>query len=347
MLLPLPESAKYVHDAHALAPADVDSLVAAGRVALGGDRTGAAARVAAVGRSRARALRDEATPLDVAVVTRVRARLLGLLGRSPSLARRSELGATLATLSLAAHEVSARAEQHLASRALRLERLVEIDAPQMILDAEVNYLLEALLALDRLDHGERTAARDAIEDGEAHVSVQDAIVLCARRTMSLGLHSRTYDAVMDFLEPKPKRRARPPFLWELAPGEPMLPLPDLSEPPAALFERAVLARGVWDEAVERQTLEEELRAFREWRRCDEPGALAALLREACNALAGITTRERRRLSRDIPCAFEDLVPCDDFVSVLAGVLDACARSADLADREGLVLLSRVDRSLAW
>lgn len=345
MLLPLPDGAKYLHDAHALAAADVDVLVSAGRDALAGDHARAGARVADLGGTRERSMRDEPTALDVPVVKKLRERLLAVLAGPAPLTRRADLGAAVGALSLRAREVSAPAERHLVSRTLRLERLLEVDAPALVVDVEVGYVLDAIDALDRFDHDARAAARDGLEDG-AHVSVEDAIVARARHDMSLGAHSQTYDAVVDFLEPKPKR-LRPPFLWELAPGEPMLALPDLAEPPAALFERAVLARGVWDEAVERQALEDDLRAYREWRRCDEPGALAGLLRDAREALAGLTARERRRISAEVRGAFDELVPCDDFVSVLADVLDGCARRADAAGTEGLVVLARVSRSLAW
>jgi hypothetical protein len=325
MIEPVPSAAKSPYQAFALRSADANDARRIAMLHVAGDAAWRTAMVAWVASPRER-LPDHhrLTALDPClgrVVERLRAHALaaGEDGEPLALA--------LAGWSDAAGEVFARAEDAAMSRALRTERLLELDVPAIILENELDALARAIAGL-RVPPAPEPVPHE--EDVRELFDVPDAIVHHARYDLSLGLHSETL-RVLEHVERKLGRDLAD-LAARLTGGDTLVPFPALDtahQAAAADAERMLLAR------------------LRFWKLGPEPEELAEVATELADRLAKVTPAVRAKSTRELDVDTHRDLAGGDFVRSAEMHLRTIAQDAATASREGLVVLSEMSRSLAY
>ena len=307
MLKAQPAAARYVHEAHAITRAQLEALEAAGALAVAGEHEGARSLLA---KMETHASPDRVTPLDVVVVSEAR-----------TLAKDALTGTSFAhaipaleSLSLVPRDVSERAEMRFVGRALRLKTLLRVDAPSIIIENELALLQAAMLRLDSLQSSADPDDDPFLPDDEIG-RFSDA-----RFALSLGAFAGVIDAVADF-----HREERPADGSEVfALGGPLL-----------------------------ESLDEGVEAHRMWRDWMVMEGLEGLdnVRETIGVLRAdlleVPLEMREQLVDSTDCALAPLVTCEDWIPELDARLVALEDDLASALQEGLVIVSRVKRDLAY
>jgi hypothetical protein len=306
MLEAVPSRAAYLHDAFALAPPELQRA------------REIAARAAGQGWASARASLFEwaAAPAQPAPVVRTQldptwprlaAGLEAAARRAPSRLR-ARLRAAHAAFAAAPREVAIDAEAQAAWAAARLARMIEERAPRLLLDAELDILEDALAGLDS------GLARD---DDQGGAWLGDILRRVARYDLSLGPRTETLALLS-------------------GPGGPLG-----SEPMESLRGSTPLAR--WPRAGTDDfdaILGLAADDLRHWRQGPPPVQFAA----ACSALALSVARTPRplrvRIASQLDADDEPALAGRDYVASLAQHLERLSERATLAEREGLVVVSR-------
>jgi hypothetical protein len=342
-----------MHEAYALPPRSVDALTRVVACRLDDDFEGLA-RVAqalpeGVGPPRR-------TPLDVRALRAVRRRVIGAL-RSfaaaearlpPAKSKRSrsrtpidpappEADVVLARLSLAPRDVSADAERALVHRSMRLARLVELDAPAVIVANEAEMIASAIDALDAI------AVRAVPAEGP--LASRELVTFAEDRSvaLSLGAWGTLLEHLIDLFADTGRDPSVVPHPCDLALGRPLVALPDFAHPTDRMLERALAERGEWAEDVERSAFVGRYGDWVDWHVSDGREACARLdtLRAV---LASLTEKDRRRLARDVPSDGATRKP-RDWIPLLDAQLARCIRDHEKAYAKGYLIVSRAERSL--
>lgn len=333
MLATRPAVARYVHEAHAITRLQLEALEAAAACVLRGSFDDACARLATAPKSRGR---DHTTPLDVVAVAASRAQAIEALRGTPHAVAIPAIEA----LSLAPRDVSDWAETVFVRRTARLRRLLELEAPESIIATEIELLEGAMRRLDSLEPSVDEAESGFLPDDEIRCFSD------TRFDLSLGSLTAVVDAVADF-----HRERRPADGSEvLALGGPLLEI-DFSAPPQALLERALEARGVWDEGEERASAAQQPHGpWLDWMVVDDASNIPAL-RDVLRALRAdaleVPPEVRTDFASSIEPDFAPFITCEDWIPVLdsrlAGIEDDFVRALE----SGLVVLSRVQRDSSF
>ncbi|MBN8610023.1 MAG: hypothetical protein J0L92_05535 [Deltaproteobacteria bacterium] len=333
MLRLQPAVARYTHEAHAITRAALEALEAAGARVLEEAYREASALLSRVP---SRSARDSTTPLDVVAATACRARALEALRGTSHAAAIADLEA----LSLDPRDVSAWAETVFVRRTMRLQRLLQLEAPEPIVESELELLRQAMRRLDTLVPNERDEEDRFLPDEEI-VRFSDP-----RFDLSLGSWTAVLDAVADF-----HRESRPADGSEvLALGGPLLAI-DFASPPPALLERAFRERGVYDADEERAlAYGAPWGPWLEWSVLDGAEGLEDL-RDTLRALRGdlrdVPAAFRDELVSSIECDHAPFVTCDDWIPALEARLTQLEHDVGAASEAGLVVLSAVRRDLSY
>lgn len=334
MLRLQPAVARYTHEAHAITRAALEALEAAGALILK-EAYGEAS--ALLSRIPSRAARDSTTPLDVVAATACRARAIDALNRTSHAAAIADLEA----LSLAPRDVSEWAETVFVRRTMRLQRLLQLEAPELIVESELELLRQAMRRLDTLVPNERDEEGDRFLPDEEIVRLTDP-----RFDLSLGPWTAVLDAVAEF-----HREARPADGSEvLALGRPLLAI-DFANPPPALLERALRERGLYDADEERALVYgAPWGPWLEWSVLDGADGLEDV-RDTLRALAGdlrdVPAAFRDELVSSIECDHAPFVTCDDWIPALEARLSQLEHDVVAASEAGLVVLSVVRRDVSY
>ena len=279
---------------------------------------------------------DRTTRLDVVAVAQARdLAIRALTGTAYAGANDFE------SLSLIPREVSERAETIFVGRALRLERLLRNDAPGMMIENEIDVLCEEKKRLDSLE-------LTPYSGDDRYVPDDDIERFSDRRfALSLGTFTAVIDAVADF-----HREERPADGSEVfALGGPLVePAIDFENPPSDLFERAIQEHGVWDAQAERERWESTHRAWLEWMVLEGTESIPAV-REMIGVLRAdlleVPHDLREQFVERFDCSLAPVITCEDWIPLLDERLVAFESDLSSALEEGLVILSRVKRSLAY
>lgn len=296
MLRPEP-SGPQRHWAFALRPSARDeALQLAERVAREGPRAASAAVGAWLGAA-PRVSHDRETPLDPRVDAVLRS--LRALPLHPEIAARRD--AVLGTWDPRSRPVWRGAEASLMNAAIRLSRLLELQAPALIVERELDALERELSALD----GPPPAAWAGPDtDPGPFVELPHAIALHAQADLSLG----PLACVLRSL-----RRAHD----GLAPGEP-------------------LAKAEARDGEEGEVLARLL----SWR-VARPEALAGAATALAGALSAVGAGPRARTTKAFDRRAPPALRGDDYVAATEARLREIAADAAQAEREGLTLFSAV------
>ncbi len=332
MLKAQPEVARYLHEAHAITRAQLEALEAAGALVVAGAHSAANALL----EQAPGAGLDRTTPLDVVALSRARKQVIQALTGTPYAAAIADFDA----LSLAQREVSEWAETVFVRRVTRLVRLVELDAPTSIMESEIELLRETMVRLDSLEARPNTDEPRFLPDEEI------ARFSDARFALSLGTFTAVLDDVAEF-----HREERPADGSEVfALGGPLLEI-DFANPPKALLERAIEQRGVWDEQEERACAPQQPYCpWLEWmvlEDADDIDVVREIIGVMRADLLEVPHELRAELVSSIACEFAPLVTCEDWIPELDARLVAFEDDLVSALEEGLVILSRVKRNLAY
>lgn len=321
MLEPEPSVAKYPHQAFALTPADADEARRIAHLHL--TDLEAARRELTLWFERAAPPPPDlrTTPLDPRlgrVIERLRA-----VTQSES-AYADDVARAIAAWDGRAREVNAVAENTVMNAALRTERLLELDAPAIILEGDLR-ALEA--ALPRLDTPVAPSHPNPPDDSYEVLRLLDGIFRSARYDLSLGLHSQTLRVLED--EAEADFGADP--VGDLMGGEPLVPFALLS---ARAEEASVGERITFD----------HLRFFR-----DGPDALrlAEVAEELADRLAGTTAAVRARVTEQLDDDVHRDLLGGDYVASAEARLRRMALDARAASKEGLQILSERSRNIAY
>lgn len=333
MLKAQPEVARYLHEAHVITRAQLEALEAAGALVIQGAYAEANALLE---KTSAAESRDRETRLDVVALSRARKQVIDALAGTDHATAVVHFEA----LSLAHRHVSEWAETVFVRRAMRLVRLVELDAPASIIESEIELLRETMERLDSLE------ARSDLDEPRFLPDEEIARFSDARFALSLGTFTAVLDDVAEF-----HREERPADGSEVfALGGPLLEI-DFANPPKALLERAVEERGVWDEQEERACAPQQpYGAWLDWMVLEDAEDID-VVREIIGVMRAdlleVPHEMRAELVSSIACEFAPLVTCEDWIPELDARLVAFEDNLIRALEEGLVILSRVQRNLAY
>jgi hypothetical protein len=333
MLKAQPEVARYLHEAHVITRAQLEALEAAGKLVVGGSYKDANALLA---QTAADVSQDRSTPLDVVAMSFARKQAIRALRGTAHAAAIAHFEA----LSLAHREVSAWAETVFVRRAMRLVRLLELDAPASVIESEIELLRETTVRLDSLEPRNDPGEPRFLPDEEI------ARFSDARFALSLGTFTAVIDEVAEF-----HQEERPADGSEVfALGGPLLEI-DFANPPSALLERAIAERGVWDEGEERASAPQQpYGAWLDWMVLEDVADID-VVREILGVMRAdlleVPHEFREELASSIACEFAPLVTCEDWIPLLDARLVAFEDDLISALEEGLVILSRVRRNLAY
>jgi hypothetical protein len=308
MLVPTPAAAKCPHQAFALTPPAVEE---ARRLARKVVDDGALAATPAIGAwlgSAAPARHDRRTALDP--------RVAAAMARVASMTLPEGDAGTLREAALAAwsptpRDVWREAERSVVYCVLRLERLVALDAPSIIVESELAALQRAV---PRLDGEARVLGAAPEDDPGGLVELRYAIVHHARFDLSLGTHTETLRAVRGN-----ERSAEGPAL---SAGEPLVP------------SAALEARHDGADEHERRLLD-NLRFWKIGSAMD----LAEVASELADGLAEIPARARAKAARALDKDEARSLRGGDYVAAAEARLREIADDARAAARDGLVVLS--------
>lgn len=317
MLEAAPRAAKFPHQAFALAP---EAVAEAERLARRVAEEGALAASPAIG-----AWLSSAPPISHDRRTSLDPRIDGLVVRLRAAKLWEETAEkrdqAIAAWSAAPRDVWRTPERTAAHRVLRALRLIELDAPAIILEAELDGLAAAIAALDGPPPSVWSGPE---EDPGPIVELRHAVPRHARHDLSFGTHTETFRA----LQTK-KRFAEEPQ-HELSSGEPLVPF-------ATLEARAKIAGD-----GERFVLDN----LRFWK-VAPASVLAEVATELADRLAEIPARARGKANRDLDVdEAADLRGGDYVVSAEARLREIAADAAE-AEREGLQVVSEMSRDPAF
>lgn len=321
MIEPIPSSAKYPYVAYALRPEDAAEARRVAALHVAGDAAWRATLVGWLARPREMRADLRRTPLDprlARVVERLRARATAAGEDGDVLAQ------AIAGWSAAPRDVFAEAEDRAMNRALRTERLLELDAPAIIVDNEIAALARALAELDVPPAPEPVPHE---EDDHEVADVPDGIVHRAVLDLSLGLHSETL-RVLEHVSRSVGRDLAAP----LAGVEPLVPFPVLEAAHRAATEegaRMLLAR------------------LRFWQCGPAASEVAEVAGELAQRLDRVRKTTRARVTKELDGDTHADLAGGDYVASAVTRLRAIERDAREAASEGLVVLSEVSRSLGY
>lgn len=295
--------AAIAHAAFALTAADADAAEAlARRAASVGPRAASPdiARWLETGRP---AVADHRTPLDPRVdAAMTRLRMLALHPEGDAFAQRAEV---LSAWSAAPREVWREAERALVSRVYRAERLVALDAPDLIVRVELEGVARALEGLD----GEPRRMGSAPEmDPGPFVELRYAIERHAVLDLSLGAHGETLRALSLDDDPEGSLAAGAPLILEgaLAVDDP--------------FEQSIIER------------------LHRWKRVSA-SVIAARSEALVAELEAVSPSARAAINLRLDADEAEPLRGGDYVAAARDRLSQIAALSTRAAREGLVVLA--------
>lgn len=307
MLEPLPAAPKRIHLAFALTP---EALAAARSLARKVADQGAIAASPAIGawlEQGVPASSDRRTPLDPRL--------------APALAGLAELelweegagpvrDAVMAKWSASPREVWRSAERDVMLRVIRTQKLVAMEVPDLFLQTELEGLVRAI---ERLDGPPCPIGSSPDVDPGPIVELRYAIERHATHDLSLGEHIDTFRALRtaERFADRPEDR--------LAAGEPLL-VGD--------------ARGGHTSDDERLALE-NVRALHVMK----ASALVELAQQLAASLASLNHETRAAASRKLDADEAPALRGGDYVAAAAARLEAIAADAQLAERDGLMVIA--------
>jgi hypothetical protein len=322
MLERVPSSAKYPYRAFALAPPDAEEVRRLAHLVVAGEPQSRAEILAFFERAAPRTSDLRRTPLDPRL-SQVIAKLR-VIAEGPSESAEN-VAIAIADFVDSPRDVFAEVELTAMNAALRSLRLIELDAPWIILDNDLQALARAISLLDTppppLPHP------GPPDDSFEFLEVADVIVRHARFDLCLGLHSET----LRVLERVAKKHFGPDVAAGLCGGEPLLPfeLLDRRAAGASDGERMILSRlRFWKMGPDLETFEE-------------------VASELADRLAATTAAVRAKVTKELDEDAPPVLRGDDYVASAAARLRAMAADATSARSQGLVLSSEMSRSLAY
>jgi hypothetical protein len=287
----------------------IPALRALGQASIAKNATAAAAALRALPRGREDRPR---TPLDPRVVGEALDRILTVVPIGP-------VAQLLRSLSRAPREVDALAEASLVGRSHRLARLVDVDAPDVIIEGELGLIARAARALDG----------ELIEPDLEERDVEGVLAYVAegRFNTSLGVWGTVVEVLAHHLDELGEEPI--PDVSGLALGVPLIEPPDFANPPTALErERFFVAHRSWLAWVVDEDDEAHAQTIEAWR----------------EAIASLDTSERRAIHESIPSDGIGPTP-SDWLFELEAVFDELEGNRKRGREAGLTFVSRCERSL--
>ena len=321
MIEAVPAIAKFPYQSFALRPADAAEARAIAMLQIAGDASWRARMIPWIEPPREMAGDLRRTTLDprlTRVIERLRVRA----------ATRDDDGAlsrAIAAWSESPPEVFAAAENDAMECALRTERLLELDAPTIILDDELEALAHAIAGLRTAPAPAAVLPRE--EDEREWIDVPAAIVHRARYDLSLGLHSETV-RVLEDLWPD----AGVDLAAGLRDGEALVPFPALEAAHAAAQDEGVRIL---------------LAGLRFWLVDSEPAMLADAAVGLADRLRDVPIEVRAEVTRELDQDTSPDLLGGDFVASAEARLRVIAAEARSAASEGLIVLSEMSRDIAY